>query len=114
MALLFLDCCREAYRARGRRGISYVSVRALVDLMQNAPGEHVVELIEATKPVEPTRSCSCCNFEVQPDWQSCKICGMYLNDATLHETGSIPTDTVPTLIEGWRGVNRPWTFRDPR
>jgi hypothetical protein len=113
MALLFLDCCREAYRAGGRRGLPGVSGRALLDLMKNVPEEHVVQLTAGETLVEPTRSCSGCYSEVQPDWRSCKICGTYLHDATTHETHFSPTYREEIATGGFQGVNRPLSFRDP-
>ena len=101
IARFFRDCCREAYRSRGLRGICGAWGKGMLDLCTNVPREHVVKLSAGQEPAaQPTRSCSGCYSEVQPDWHVCRICGTVLNEATLHVTRPKNTDAdEPTTGE---------------
>jgi hypothetical protein len=89
VAQLFRDCCREAQRSRGTRGLLHVWGRALLDLCANVPREHFAQLAGRREPaVEQTRSCSYCESEVEQGWTICKICGTVLNESTTHASRS--------------------------
>jgi hypothetical protein len=87
--------------------------RGLGDLCLNVPREHLLQRVAGHDlGAAPTRSCSSCYSEIQADWQVCKVCGMYLNDATMHDTRPIPLRRVHMLTTGFQGANRPLSFRD--
>jgi hypothetical protein len=87
IARCFRDFCREVYRSGGLRGLSGAWGKGVLDLYTNIPREHMVQLTGSGGPaIQPTRSCSGCYSEVQPDWQVCRICGTVLNEATTHVT----------------------------
>jgi RNA polymerase subunit RPABC4/transcription elongation factor Spt4 len=93
MSQVFRDCCREAFREKGRVGVVHVWGLALLDLGKSAPKEHVTQSLDGSqKPAMTSRSCSGCYSEVEPDWRKCPICGTVLNEGTTHVTHRQPPD----------------------
>lgn len=108
MALVFRDSCRQTYVDMGTRGLLRLWTAAVVDLVKNAPEEHVVRLTRGQEPDEPTLSCSGCYSIVSPDWHVCKICGTVLNAAPTHVTRAAPP-AVSSDPEGLERIRKQWS-----
>jgi hypothetical protein len=90
MTLIFRDCSREVYRARGASGLALLWTRALLDLLHNVPKEYAMTILRRSDGrLAETRSCSACYSEVEPDWTVCKICGMVLLESTTHPSHAV-------------------------